>query len=70
MDYYHLSHDLIHRDFRCLAHIINLAMQALISGCSKAKYYNPHELDEHVPDTNGTNHDEIGLICAIVVKVG
>ena len=45
-------------------------MQALISTCSKAKYYNPHALDEHVPDTNGTDCDEIGLIHAIVVKVG
>ena len=56
--------------FRCLAHIINLAMQALISVCSKAKYYNPHVLDEHVPDTNSHDRDEIGLIHAIVVKVG
>ena len=60
--------DLIH--CRCLAHIINLVMQALIATCSKAKYYNPHVLDEHEPDTNGTDFDEIGLICTIIVKVG
>ena len=57
---------------RCLAHIINIAMQALISTRSKARYYNPHVLNEHEPDTNGTDatdRDEIGLIRAIVVKV-
>ncbi|KAF8810030.1 hypothetical protein BYT27DRAFT_7092899, partial [Phlegmacium glaucopus] len=48
--------------------IINLATQALIAARSKAKYYNPHALDEHVPVTLGTDRDEIGLICAIVVK--
>ena len=54
---------------RCLAHIINLATQALISTRSKAKYYNPHAIDEHEPDTNRIDHDEIGLVRAIVVKV-
>ena len=58
---------------RCLAHIINIATQALIATCSKARYYNPHVLNEHEPDANGTDvtdRDEVGLICAIVVKVG
>jgi hypothetical protein len=54
---------------RCLAHIINLATQALISTKSKTKYYNPHDIDEHVPETTGSDRDELGLVRAIVVKV-
>lgn len=57
------------RWLRCLAHIINLATQALISTQSKAKYYNPHDVDEHLPDTSNSERDELGLVCAIVVKV-
>src|ERR1700737_3757472 len=34
----------------CLAHIINLATQALISTRSKAKYYAPDTDDAHIPD--------------------
>ncbi|KAG6864146.1 hypothetical protein C0991_012142, partial [Blastosporella zonata] len=53
----------------CLAHIINLATQALILTRSKAKYYNPHQIDEHLPDTSlDVERDELGLIWAIVVK--
>lgn len=33
--------------YRCLAHIINLATQALISTHSKSKYYNPHDPTAH-----------------------
>jgi hypothetical protein len=54
---------------RCLAHIINLATQALIATRSKSKYYNPHDLDEHIPDLDAQERDEIGLVRAIVVKV-
>jgi len=54
---------------RCLAHIINLTTQALISTRSKAKYYNPHDVDEHLPDPTGEDRDEVGLVRAIVVKV-
>ena len=50
-------------------HIINLATQALIATRSKSKYFNPHDIDEHTPDLTATDHDEIGLIHAIVVKV-
>lgn len=53
---------------RCLAHIINLATQALISTRSKAKYYNPHNVDEHTPDTDVLERDELGLVRAISVK--
>jgi hypothetical protein len=54
---------------RCLAHIINLATQALIKGHSKAKHYNPALPDEHIPSTEGIDRDEIGLVRAIAVKV-
>ena len=50
-------------------HIINLATQARIDTWSKLKYFNPHDIDEHTPDLTAANHDEIGLIRAIVVKV-
>jgi hypothetical protein len=53
----------------CLAHIINLATQALIYTRSKAKYYNPHDIDAHVPETSSLERDELGLVRAIVVKV-
>ncbi|KAJ7715225.1 hypothetical protein DFH07DRAFT_785644, partial [Mycena maculata] len=36
----------------CLAHVINIAMQKLISSYSKTQHYNPHEPHAHVPDTD------------------
>jgi len=55
---------------RCLAHIINLATQALIKSRSKAKYFNPHEgNDEDVNGEDGAERDELGLVRAICVKV-
>ena len=55
----------------CLAHIINLATQALISTRSKAKYYEPNKPDDdQLPEAaGGDDRDEVGLICAICVKV-
>ena len=53
----------------CLAHVINLATQALIKGHSNAKYYNPATPDEHIPDVDAYLRDEVGLIRAIAVKV-
>ena len=50
-------------------HIINLATQALISTRSKAKFYSADSEDVSVPDTTGTDRDEIGLVHAIYVKV-
>jgi hypothetical protein len=41
----------------------------LISTRSKAKYYNPHNIDEHTPDVDALERDELGLIRAISVKV-
>ena len=49
----------------CLAHVINLATQKLISTYSKSPHFNPKNPDAHVP----ASRDEVGLVRAIVVKV-
>ncbi len=49
----------------CLAHVINLATQMLISTYSKSLHFNPKQPDAHVP----TTRDEVGLVRAIIVKV-
>ena len=55
---------------RCLAHIINLATQALIKTRSDAKYYSPHEENhEDIHGGGGAERDELGLVRAICVKV-
>ena len=55
---------------RCLAHIVNLATQAVISAHSKSKYYNGNPEDDHLPeDVGGTEREEIGIVRAICVKV-
>ena len=55
---------------RCLAHIINLATQAVISTHSKAQFCAGNPGDDHLPeDVGGTERDEIGIIRAICVKV-
>jgi hypothetical protein len=51
--------------YSCLAHVINLATQALISTYSKAPHYDPKNPDAHIP----TSRDEVGLVRAIAVKV-
>jgi hypothetical protein len=53
--------------FRCLAHVINLATQALISGYSTSKHYNPHDPAAH--ELSQDNRDEVGIIRTITVKV-
>jgi hypothetical protein len=54
----------------CLAHIINLASQRLISTYSQSPHYAPYDPKAHEPDTSkATNRDEIGLVRAISVKV-
>lgn len=63
--YHHPNSLIIHYLSSCLAHIINLATQSLISTYSKVQYYNPHEPRSHEP----TTWDEIGLIRSICVKV-
>ena len=52
---------------RCLAHIINLATQALILTHSKSKHYDPAEPDADLTGDNG--RDVVGLVRAISVKV-
>jgi hypothetical protein len=59
----------INLSIRCLAHVINLATQALIKAHSKAKHYNPAAPNEHMPDTDEMVRDEVGLIHTIAVKV-
>lgn len=49
----------------CLAHVINLAMQMLISTYSKSPHFDLTQPDAHVP----TSRIEVGLVRAIVVKV-
>ncbi|PPQ91560.1 hypothetical protein CVT25_008679 [Psilocybe cyanescens] len=51
-----------------MTHIINLAMQAIISTRSKAKYYDANTEDLHIPDMVAKDCDEVGLIQAICVK--
>lgn len=55
--------------YSCLAHIINLATQALIATKSQTKYFSPHDPESHEPDTTGPERDELGLVRAITVKV-
>jgi len=54
---------------RCLAHVINLATQAVIKAHSKSKFYDPSKPNDHIPDTSGFSWDAVGLVCAICVKV-
>ncbi|KAE9387698.1 hypothetical protein BT96DRAFT_477262 [Gymnopus androsaceus JB14] len=53
---------------RCLAHIINLATQAVLQTHSKSKHYDPKEPEKLEPDVEEEYCDEIGLIQSIVVK--
>lgn len=49
----------------CLAHVINLATQALISTYSPSPHFDPGNPEAHIP----TTRDEVGLIRTISVKV-
>ena len=53
---------------RCLAHIINLASQAVIAAQSQSPHYDPAKPDAHEPNTSGLVRDEVGLVRAISVK--
>lgn len=53
---------------RCLAHIVNIVTQAVISTKSKSKHYDPHDPDTHIPDFTDSLRDELGLVRAISVK--
>jgi hypothetical protein len=55
---------------RCLAHIINLATQSLILTRSKSKYFSGDPNDDNLlEDLGSSEHDEIGLVHSICVKV-
>ncbi|KAJ3768874.1 hypothetical protein FB446DRAFT_706684 [Lentinula raphanica] len=60
---------------RCLAHVINLATQAVIKKYSNSKHYDPANPDEHEPDTETIDRDgspkvrdPVGIVRAIAVK--
>ena len=68
--WYHPTDFLIAYPYRCLAHIINLATQAVIAAHSKSKHYNRDPNDDHLPDNLDANErDEIGIVHAICIKV-
>ena len=52
-------------NYSCLAHVINLVTQSLISTYSKSPHFDPKQPNAHVP----TSRDKVGLIRSIVVKV-
>ena len=61
---------MFHFSRRCLAHIINLATQAVISTRSKAKFYDGSPDENELPeDLGAADRDEIGIVRAICVKV-
>ncbi|KAJ7673402.1 hypothetical protein B0H17DRAFT_1208481 [Mycena rosella] len=61
--------DPIERRINCLAHVINLAIQKLISSYSQSPHFSPHDPEAHVPNTApGSMRDEIGLLRAITIK--
>ncbi|KAJ7453402.1 hypothetical protein FB451DRAFT_1373762 [Mycena latifolia] len=54
----------------CLAHVISLATQELISSYSKSPNFSPHDPEAHVPEAApGSTREEIGLLRAIAVKL-
>ncbi|KAJ7917073.1 hypothetical protein B0H13DRAFT_1870602 [Mycena leptocephala] len=58
----------VERRIGCLAHIINIATQKLISAYSKSPHFDAREPTAHIPDTSELMRDEIGLVRAISVK--
>ncbi|KAL1939214.1 hypothetical protein VTO73DRAFT_10255 [Trametes versicolor] len=56
------------RYVRCLAHIINLATQALLGKYSKSLHYDPTNPDVELAVNSGPRRDEIGLVRSISVK--
>ena len=55
----------------CLAHVINLATQALISTYSKTPHFDPATPEDHlnIAGDQSSARDEVGLVRAIAVKV-
>lgn len=63
------SYDYKMRRIRCIAHIVNLATQALITAHTKSKHYNPEKPDEDLTINHGFDRDGVGLVRSISVKV-
>jgi hypothetical protein len=57
------------RHIRCLAHVINLATQAILKTYSNANHFDPQKPKDHEPDVLAVDQDEVGLVRAIAVKV-
>ncbi|KAL1949584.1 hypothetical protein VTO73DRAFT_8465 [Trametes versicolor] len=53
---------------RCLAHIVNLATQALITTYSRSKPYDPQNPDDDLMVNINGRRDVVGLVRSIVVK--
>ncbi|KAJ7247480.1 hypothetical protein C8J57DRAFT_1240809 [Mycena rebaudengoi] len=47
--------DPVERHIGCLAHVINIATQKLISAYSKSIHFNPYEPTAHIPDTSAAS---------------
>lgn len=62
---------IIYYNASCIAHIVNLATQALINAHTKSKHYDPSKPDEDlVADSiSSFDRDEVGLVRSIAVKV-
>lgn len=43
----------------CMAHIINLATQALLKSRSKAPHHNPYDTEAHLPEGDAERRDDI-----------
>lgn len=54
---------------RCLAHIINLATQALLRAHSGSKDYDPKHPDKDLISGRGSQRDEVGVVRSICAKV-
>ncbi|KAG2151178.1 uncharacterized protein EDB93DRAFT_1327741 [Suillus bovinus] len=52
----------------CLAHIVNLTTQALLTAHSKSEHFDPTKPDTVLFASHGIQRDEVGLVHAICVK--
>ncbi|KAJ7851918.1 hypothetical protein B0H14DRAFT_2581151 [Mycena olivaceomarginata] len=58
----------IERLIGCLAHVIDIATQKLLSAYSKSPHLNAREPNSLIPDTSESMRDEIGLVRVIAMK--
>jgi hypothetical protein len=52
-----------------LAHVINLATQAVLLTYSKTKFFNPEKPEDHNLDLSAVECNVVGLVWAITIKV-